>query len=414
VVKGHSSSGKNELLRCVLGLFPKNRRRFLTGVSQQALVYTGGRIEGVLVFQEAEGEETAEYVVRQVMSEGHLERITVIDGEARTLTTYVCGSVFTTTTGVSLHEENQTRVFDLHTDEGSDLTRRVINGVAKAFQGGGVSNREREHITEVWRIAMTKLQPAEVSISFAPIIGSRFPDRQVRARRDIHRVFNLVRACAILHQPNRERDEENRLLATVDDYRMVYPLIQAVLGPSMSGFTEKAMRISKLAVEIRSEEGWFNRSELQDAARTQGVASEKTVRNWAERFTDMGLWEARMEKGRRQYRVLRDPEQEPIDLPTPDELVSLVTPGSTPATREKPNKQVACEGPGKAGTGEAPPDPDTASEDSPEEAGLSRTTTTRSLEVVELQGDLLGNAPPPGGYQAGEEGGGSGREKTTI
>ena len=113
MVKGESSSGKNALLRNVLKLLPEDRVKFLTGVSQQALIYREGDIEGVLVFQEAEGEEAGDYQIRQAMSEGHLERWTVVDGESKSVRSYMRGSVFTTTTAVALHAENQTRVFDV-------------------------------------------------------------------------------------------------------------------------------------------------------------------------------------------------------------------------------------------------------------------------------------------------------------
>ncbi len=406
VVKGARAGGKNELLRHVLDLLPEARVRFLTGVSQQALVYSGGKIEGVLVFQEAEGEEHGEYQIRQAMSEGWLERLTVIDGASRTVRTYVCGSVFTTTTEVALHDENQTRVFDLHIDETRELTRRVIDAVARKFVGEGIPDAERERLLTVWRTALGDLQPVGVVIPYMTEIAERFPNTQLRARRDISRTGNLIRASAVLHQRSRERDDEGRLVASLDDYRMVYPLIQAVLGPSMSGLTEKAKQIAALHTELGGGEKWLDRAELQKKAQTDSVASEKTVRKWATQFVETGLREARKHEGKIQHRALRDVQLEAISLPSPDDLVEG---GNSGSTRRKANGEAASAPPGTLGRGEGgivatvadadgPPPPHTSTTSSPKDPATAKESPGTPLITRHNQdyqaGDLFSAEEP--------------------
>lgn len=334
VVKGSSASGKNELLRRVLALFPERLTRFLTGVSEQALVYLGGEIKGVLVFQEEEGEEHGAYQIRQAMSEGWLERMTVIDGETRTLRTYVRGCVFTTTTAVALHDENQTRVFDLHTDDSPDLTREILLAIAREAEGDVPGSDEIEGDLKVWRTALDLLESGGIVIPYASIVAEAFPDRPVRARRDLKRMFGLLRSCALLHQRRREQDDRGRYLVTLEDYRMCYPLIQKILEPTMSGLTEKAVAIDAALAELSapqwaylSEPTWVRRTRLIESTETQDIASDKTVRKWAERFVEWGYWSGRQnEKDRAwEYLPVRSVSAEPIRIPTPGELEAVLT-----------------------------------------------------------------------------------------
>ena len=348
VVKGDSSSGKNELLRNVLKLFPEDRPKFVTGVSQLALVYLNEDLEGVLVFQEAEGEEAGEYQIRQAMSEGYLERWTVRDGQTETLRVYVRGSVFTTTTAVALHAENQTRVFDLVTDDSRPITGQVIEAIAARAAGDCLPAEECERQIAVWRVALARLHCLETLIPFASAIADRFPDHLVRARRDITRCLGLIRACAILHQRTRERDNRGRLRASVSDYEMVYPLIQNVLGPSMSAVTDKGLEVAKIQKDLATagpggkdaKGSWIDRIAIQKGAEKTDAASSKTVRKWCKHFEETGAWESRMYEGKRQYRIIRDIAIAPLSLLTPSALRELLEGQGEPESDAMPESDV--------------------------------------------------------------------------
>ncbi len=176
IIKGESSTGKNQLVRSVLDLLPLERSRCLTGLSPQALIYHGD-MDGVLVIQENHGEEQADYVVRQAMSEGHVERLTVIDGRSHTVKAYIMASIITTTTSVAVNDENETRVFILHTDESSDLTRLVVNSEALRWAGVSCNQEQMDRTQQVWQCAMRQLKPAQVRVPFAHHIAESFPDR---------------------------------------------------------------------------------------------------------------------------------------------------------------------------------------------------------------------------------------------
>ena len=72
---------------------------------------------------------------------------------------------------------------------------------------------------------MDRLVDSRVVIPFAPTLVSLVPPIAVRLRRDTKLLLNLIRAHALLHQAARQRDQEGRVVAALDDYAAVYELV---------------------------------------------------------------------------------------------------------------------------------------------------------------------------------------------
>lgn len=301
ILKGPSSGGKNAVVKRVLELLPKGAALVLSNSTQLGLVYVG-RSFPVLVFQEVEGVKGAEYLVRQIMSEGVVTRIRA-DGIVRTA---FKTSVITTTTRARIHPENETRAFSASVSPDPDLTRRVIE--AEAATAAGVPRPEMDgDLLLGWREALARLEGGEVVIPFAAELARAFPHEQVRARRDFQRVLNLVRACALLHQATRERDSRGRIVAERRDHELVEPVLGTVLGEVDAPLTAQGEQVLALLGELasRSADGWVERVKLVREAEAAGIATRPTVRTWCRRFKEEGLCDVRPSGGRLLYR-LRD------------------------------------------------------------------------------------------------------------
>ena len=186
---------------------------------------------------------------------------------------------------------------------------------------------------------MRQLEPAQVRVPFAALIAESFPDRIPRARRDFQRAMNLLRACVLLHQCDRERDDGGYLIATALDYSMAYSLLQAVLEPSMSGLNETAAALDQLVRNLsptrgigtrRWEEVWVRQPELIRAAETNHIASDKTVRKWSKRLVEVGYWESRRGErgGAWEFKPVRDVSLEPITIPRPADIERAMANGA--------------------------------------------------------------------------------------
>ena len=339
IVKGESSAGKGELVKRPAELIPPERVIWLSSLSEKSLVYRGGRIEGVLLIEEAQGQRAAEYQLRVAMSEGRLRHSTVNKDENGRWVheehdVELVASVITTTTSPALHPENETRTFTLTVDDSEELTRRVKRREAERAMGEWEPLPEEN--LEVWWEAARLLQPIGVCIPFAGLIEESTPDKPVRMRRDFKRLLILTKAIARAHQFQRERDDKGWVVATIEDFAIARPLIQAVLGASITGLSPKAYLLHGLLVELRGEiiTNWVRRAHLVKEAEQRDIATASTTVKWSKRMDEMGFWEGRLREGAWEYKPIRDPKKDPIALPTVEEVEEyLVTTGKTRITR---------------------------------------------------------------------------------
>jgi hypothetical protein len=146
VVKGLSSSGKSFSIECVVRLMPPEAYYQMTSMSQRALIYLEEdmRHRTIVLFEAAalrESREKAEdniaaYIVRSLLSEGRIEYPTVTKGkDGKLATTKIVRegptNLITSTTSLSLHPENETRMLSLPSDDSRDQTRRVLRAIAE-------------------------------------------------------------------------------------------------------------------------------------------------------------------------------------------------------------------------------------------------------------------------------------------
>ena len=139
VVKGLSSTGKSFTTECVVELFPDEAKLVMTAMSERALIYLEDDLaHRTVVLYEAvalrEGREKTDdnqtaYIVRSLLSEGQIRYPTVVrdgDGPPRTVWVVKKGptNLLTTTTSISLHAENETRVLSLPSDDSEAQTAR--------------------------------------------------------------------------------------------------------------------------------------------------------------------------------------------------------------------------------------------------------------------------------------------------
>ena len=298
IVKGPSSGGKNAAIKRVHELLPRHAALVLSNTTALGLVYLG-RSFPVLVFQEADGMRAAEYMVRQVMSEGTVSRLTAKGW----FTTAFISSVITTTTRTKIHPENETRAFSISVSPDTELTRRIIMAEAATAAGTPRPSLDGDLLLG-WRSALASLTGGDVVIPFADDLGRAFPPDRVRGRRDFLRVLNLIRACALLHQATRKRDTQKRLVAERCDHEMVEPVVRAISEVEAPRTLQGEQVLSQLKeLASRSTDGWVERGELVQACAQAGVAVDKTVRTWCTQFTDDDVCEARTQGGRVLLRV---------------------------------------------------------------------------------------------------------------
>src|SRR5206468_7912547 len=81
---------------------------------------------------------------------------------------------------------------------------------------------------------------------------------EVRVRRDFRKVLDLIAACAILHQVQRERAEDGAILAALQDYAIVRDLVhEAFTSAQQDAITpqqrEAAAAVADLSMQLPIE-----------------------------------------------------------------------------------------------------------------------------------------------------------------
>jgi hypothetical protein len=254
VIKGLSSSGKSYTVECVVRLFPAEAIYTMTAMSERALIYLDEDLaHRTIVLYEAaalrEGREKAEdnqtaYIVRSLLSEGRIEYPTVVrddDGNMRTVKLIKEGptNLVTTTTSISLHPENETRMFSLPSNDTQAQTRAVMMGSA-----GDDESTDRAVDLSDWLTYQRWLATANrrVTIPYALCVAVQIPPVAVRLRRDWNSIRALIRTHAMMHQLTRDTDDDGRVIATIADYEAVRTLVSDLVSEGIGGTVSVTVR----------------------------------------------------------------------------------------------------------------------------------------------------------------------------
>jgi DNA polymerase III delta prime subunit len=248
LIKGQSSSGKNYLLRKVIQFFPQNSYKELTGMSKQALIYSDESLaHKAILICEKEGMDKALYNIRALQSEGRLVFETVQKGEeGRLVTEHIEKegpvSFIVTTTSTQIHPENETRNWSIFMDESDEQTGRVKNKTAEDY----LDFNSDLSFLKAYQNAQRMMKYYPVKIPYGKFLSERTPNWPLRMRRDFEKLLVGIEIITLLHQFQRDFDEENGiqfLEATLQDYYMATTLLGSIFEESLSGTSQMTGKI---------------------------------------------------------------------------------------------------------------------------------------------------------------------------
>jgi hypothetical protein len=332
-VKGPSAAGKSYIVEQTLRLFPGNACHTLSAMSERALAYSEEPLQHrMLVLYEAAGLSSAfaSYLVRSLLSEGRVRYETVektsgglrprlIEREGPT-------GLIVTTTHVHLHPENETRFLSVTVDDSQEQTRAVLSALADE----GNSSEPHPFLQE-WRALQRWLESAQrtVTIPYAKALADLISPHAVRLRRDFGALLNLIRAHALLHQVNRQRDSRGCIVATLADYAAAHSLIGEIVSEGVELSVSNATRETVEAVTKLCADG-------AEGVSVSGVADHlKVHRSTASRRVEVALSKGYLKnledkRGRPFRLVLGDPMPDAAELlPGPEKVRCRIVGGDS-------------------------------------------------------------------------------------
>ena len=246
LTKGVSSGGKSFTALNTLKLIGPDFVNELTSSSALSLVYDASPLAHtvMLIFEanqlqaekQADKDSTFAMLLRTLISEGRIVHQTTVEDPSSPTGRRVEKIVregpialITTTTG-ELYSENETRMLSWHVHEDRDQTAAVMTGLADRAAGSVAASPDLAvwHDLQRW----IALGPNDAVIPFARQIANGIEPLMVRFRRDVGSLFSFIKASALLHQAQRQIDARGRVVATVADYVVAFPIYSRVMAES--------------------------------------------------------------------------------------------------------------------------------------------------------------------------------------
>ncbi len=335
VVEGPSAAGKTFLVETVLRLFPASAVYKLTASSERALVYTDADLRHrVLVIGEAAGlhhDGVGATVMRSIAWEGRFVYDTVEktrDGLRSVRIDKPGPTGVITTTVKPLEAELATRFLSVPIRDDPAQTREVLRETGRRYaEGAGTPDLRAFLQAQQW---LEGGGARQVTVPFAKTLAGLVDPGVVRVRRDFPQALALVQASALLYQRQRPRDPHGRIVATVEDYKVVHRLASR-LFPEPGGLTD-AQREAVEAVRKLYDETKVVVS-YQQVANRLGIDQSAAYRRLQKPLT-AGFVINDEEKPRRPAR-LRPGETPPEPRPAlPDPEALLRAPGGVRTSPE--------------------------------------------------------------------------------
>jgi hypothetical protein len=324
-VKGVSSGGKSFTLETVLRFLPREAYCLRTAMSEKALAYSDEDFRHrFIVIYEAAGmaSDFGSYLIRSLLSEGGIRyelvektkdgmRPRLIEKDGPT-------GLIVTTTETRLHPENETRLLSLNVKDTPEQTAAVMHALARGQDIGAAVDYAR------WQALQKSLEAGErgVVVPFATRLAELVPPVAVRLRRDFRLLLTLIHAHALLHRERRERDDQGRILARLDDYAPVRELVADLFAEGVDATVKPETRETVAAVKALGKDE-VSVTEIAKFLKLDTGTASRRVRDAVSRGY---LANNETRKGRPARIAPGDPM--PSDrqiLPHPDELAECCT-----------------------------------------------------------------------------------------
>jgi len=290
---GPSSSGKSYLAQTVCKLCPPEAYLEVTDATANALYYLSEPLSHkVLLLGERKRQAKTEEVdatkaLRELVESQEISKLlpVKVGDRLETVRLHLCGpaAVVETCSHDLVSDEDRNRAVLCFTTETQEQTREVLRMTARQYVTPGTE--KTGEVVALHQTAQRLLQPVEVAIPFAAQLAELFPVEKVESRRAFSRVLRVTETLALLRQfqPDRAKDPDGRLLATIDDYRVARAVLRAWADVELgAGLPDAAIRLWERA---REHGRVFTR---RDAEAWTGC-SWRTVHRWLSALVNAGL-----------------------------------------------------------------------------------------------------------------------------
>lgn len=225
LVQGTSGSGKSHLINSIGQCFPPEDVISMTRVTSKSFYhYTKDElVDKLLLIQDYDGlDEEAQFAFRELQSAGNISSSTTYKDRYGNLMSAVktVRSHFASllaTTKAEVYYDNMSRSLISGVDESDEQTRRIITHQNKNL--AGLIDHKKEHqAKEFLQNCMRCVRPYQVVNTYADKVYLPFEAKMLRRLNSHYQAF--VKQITILHQYQRRKDDQGRLIAEPEDLKI--------------------------------------------------------------------------------------------------------------------------------------------------------------------------------------------------
>ncbi|MEM3550823.1 MAG: bifunctional DNA primase/polymerase [Candidatus Bathyarchaeia archaeon] len=272
ILSGFSGSGKNESLRAVKPLIPKEWIFEFTTSTPEAIKYIGEEFSGTIIVYEAKGVkgETGSLGLQAIGEGEAIETIYPVRNditrkmELRRAKTNAKNFI-TTESGLDIHPDLFRRVFKYEMNYSDALTKRVVakklrdaaypESLRKLLRDEGnpmpYSEEEFQNALRAnnWQAEAIVFPPPEL-LNLLDMAVTK--EQKVALRTHVEKILNFVRVLALINQKRRLQiriNENSYVIASPEDFKKALKILQATLRETVTRLGKRQQEVLSLFKE---------------------------------------------------------------------------------------------------------------------------------------------------------------------
>lgn len=230
LVQGSSGSGKSHIINVVGQCLPPEDVMSMTRVTSKSFYHYNKDelVDKLMLIQDFDGlDEEAQYAFRELQTSATISSSTTYKDRSGNIisTVKVVRSHFASllaTTKAEIYYDNMSRSVVIGVDESDKQTMRIIEHQNKRL-AGLIDKREEQKTKEFLQNCIRCIKPIEVINHYADKIFLPLEAKMLRRLNSHYQAF--VKQITLLHQYQRKKDEQGRLIAEPDDLRMACDIL---------------------------------------------------------------------------------------------------------------------------------------------------------------------------------------------
>ncbi len=271
LVQGSSGSGKSHIINVIGQCLPPEDVMSMTRVTSKSFYHYNKDelVDKLMLIQDFGGlDEEAQYAFRELQSAGNISSSTTYKDRAGNIisTVKVVRSHFASllaTTKAEIYYDNMGRSIVIGVDESDEQTMRIIEHQNKRL-AGLIDKREEQKTKEFLQNCIRCIKPLEVINHYADKIFLPLEAKMLRRLNSHYQAF--VKQITLLHQYQRKKDEQGRLVAEPEDLKIACDIL----------FDAIMLKVDDLDSSLRQ---FFDRMKLivKELSKQTGKPQDETV-----------------------------------------------------------------------------------------------------------------------------------------